>query len=213
VSAVADARAKERRQKIIAAVGGAVLVALLLTQGPKMLRVFGGSAEAAPPLTEASSMKPAAGPSAQGAGPLAAALAAEQRVVRDVGRLYVFSRFPYKDPFAKPGKATPRQAAKPRRPARRQPSRPAPARRLRYTVIVHTVPASTGRKRAQSLARQVSARLGRRARVLRSSRQRTLRPGYWVVHVGSYRTRAAAAGTLQAARRVNRRAYIRPITP
>jgi hypothetical protein len=208
VSNPSDARAKERRKRIIAALGGAVLVVLLLIQGPKLLDAFGGSAEAAPPSTDVSPTETVAQPSSAPAGSLAAVLAAERRVGRDVGRLYVFSRFPYRDPFA----TASRQAAESRRPARKQSSRRrAPVRRLRYTVIVHTLPVSIGRGRAQSLARRVSNRLGRRALVLRSSRERTLRPGYWVVHVGSYRTRAGAADTLRAALRVNRRAYIRPI--
>jgi hypothetical protein len=213
VSAAADARAKERRQKIIAGVGGAVLVVVLLIQGPKTLKRFSGSAAAAPPATAVSPAPAAPQPSSSSGGSqsLAAVLAAEQQVVRSISRLYAFDRFTYKDPFAEPGGRVHRDSVRTRRGAPAKPSRRRPARRLRFTVIVHSLPVSFGRKRAVAIARQVSRRLGRRARVLRSSTQRSLSPGYYVVHMGSFRSRAAARPALRAAERINRRAYIRHI--
>jgi hypothetical protein len=212
-----SARAKERRQKIIAAVGGVILVAMLLIQGPTLLKVFSGSAEAAPPPSEASPLPGRAEPASEAARPssLAAVLAAERRrPVANVARLWQFDRFDYKDPFAEP-RAKTRRKPDLRRGAERGtgPSRRRAAQKLRYTVIVHSLPVSVGRRYAESVARRVAIRLKRRVRVLRSSSQRSLRPGYYVIHTGSYRTRAAASRALRAAQRVNRRAYAQYIRP
>ncbi len=78
-----------------------------------------------------------------------------------------------------------------------------------YTVIVRSIPVSRGRGLAEAEARNVR-RDGVRVRVRVSSDYSTLRPGYYIVSMGIYRTYASARAARDAARaRGYERAYAR----
>jgi hypothetical protein len=108
-----DPKAKAKRQKIILAVLGVVLVGVLIFQAPTIMGMFGGGSSST--ATEAASTTPAAAPAAPvtpaAATPGAPAAAvpagtAAQLVDSDpvpepaTGQLVTFDRFETKDPFA-----------------------------------------------------------------------------------------------------------------
>jgi hypothetical protein len=102
-----DPQAKAKRQKVIVAVGGVILLGLLAFQLPRTLKLLNqssASASASQPAPPATT--PAATP---GASPTAAAAAATTAdgltdpgtaVAPQSGQLLAFSRFHSKDPFA-----------------------------------------------------------------------------------------------------------------
>jgi hypothetical protein len=103
-----DPKAKARKQKIVAAVLGVVLLGVMAYQAPTILGLFGGSSsevasEPAPPAPPAPTAPASGAPAA--AAPAAAAGSA-QLVDTDLapeptqGQLVTFDRFESKDPFA-----------------------------------------------------------------------------------------------------------------
>lgn len=103
-----DPKAKARKQKIVAAILGVVLLGVLVFQAPTILGLFRGSSTTAsepapPPPAPAAPSSPTA-PSAPAAAPPTAGSA--QLVDSDVapqpteGQLVTFDRFESKDPFA-----------------------------------------------------------------------------------------------------------------
>jgi pyruvate/2-oxoglutarate dehydrogenase complex dihydrolipoamide acyltransferase (E2) component len=103
-----DPKAKARKQKIVLAVLGVVLLGVLVFQAPTILGLFGGgsSAQSEPaPATPAAPAAPVGGAPAAPATPTPAGPAA-QLVDSDVaptpavGQLVTFDRFASKDPFA-----------------------------------------------------------------------------------------------------------------
>lgn len=116
-----DPKAKAKRQKIILAVLGVVLVGVLIFQAPTIMSMFGGSSSTA---TEPASTTPAAAPTppvAPAAGtPAAAPVPAgtsAQLVDSDpvpqpaTGQLVTFDRFETKDPFAQQVSGEPASSA------------------------------------------------------------------------------------------------------
>jgi hypothetical protein len=104
-----DPAAKAKRQKIIAAVGGVILLALLAYQGPKTLKLLhqsNASASSSTPAATTPAVAPAAGGVTSGATGTAAATSADgltdpgSAVSPASGQLLAFSRFHSKDPFA-----------------------------------------------------------------------------------------------------------------
>jgi hypothetical protein len=103
-----DPAAKAKRQKVIAGVLGAVLLAVLAFQGPRTLKMLHQSnASASPPATTTATTAPATG--ATGAvGAMAASASTGGDGLNDPGvlpapqsgQLLGFSRFRTKDPFA-----------------------------------------------------------------------------------------------------------------
>jgi hypothetical protein len=110
-----NAAARERKQKIVVAVGFVLLAGLMVIQGPKLLDAFGGGSTAAPAADATPEATPAAGtengavPATQPA-PVKAPKSAraqlagviivpEQPVQPGDGQLGSFSRFDSKDPF------------------------------------------------------------------------------------------------------------------
>lgn len=147
-----DPRAKARKQKIVAAVLGVLLLGVLAYQAPTILGLFGGGSSTVQsepaPATPAAPAAPAAGAPATPASAAPVAGSA-QLVDSDVaptpgtGQLVTFDRFESKDPFAQqvgktdgtdsqpaPENAAPRrgvtQPSPPPQPAA-APSVPAPA--------------------------------------------------------------------------------------
>lgn len=99
-----DPKAKARKQKIVAAVLGVVLLGVLVYQAPTILGMFGGSSTTQSEPAPAAPATPAAGVPATPAAPAPAAGSA-QLVDSDVaptpatGQLVTFDRFESKDPF------------------------------------------------------------------------------------------------------------------
>ena len=104
-----DAKAKAKRQKIIAGVLGLVLVGVLIFQAPTIMGMFGGGSSstaseavttpppAAPP--PAGSGTPAAATPAPAAGGSASLVDSDPAPVPADGQLVTFDRFESKDPF------------------------------------------------------------------------------------------------------------------
>lgn len=119
-------KAKEAKQKKIAAVGGVLLLALLGVQGPKTLKMLQGPQAVASPASTSPSTTPAATtpgattPAPAVDGTPAPAAAADLASVADSdvapeaeeGQLATFERFSSKDPFAQ--QAEPKPTAPPR---------------------------------------------------------------------------------------------------
>jgi hypothetical protein len=104
-----DPAAKAKRQKIIAAVGGVILLALLAYQGPKTLKLLHQSSASASSSTPASTVAAPAAPAAPVGGATTGTAAATSSdgltdpgtaVSPASGQLLAFSRFHSKDPFA-----------------------------------------------------------------------------------------------------------------
>ena len=83
-----------------------------------------------------------------------------------------------------------------------------------YTVVLNSVPTSSGRAQAVRLARAALHSGLTNVGVLDSSRYSSLHPGYYVVFSGIFKSQAAAQGTLSNAQSSGYpSAYARPITP
>ncbi len=88
-----------------------------------------------------------------------------------------------------------------------------PSGRSGYTVVLESLPASTGRSLAFARARSASRAGLPQVGVLDSSRYSSLHPGYLVVFSGIYSSRAQAeAARAAAAEKGFRLAYSREIT-
>ena len=106
-----DAKAKAKRQKIIAGVLGLVLVGVLIFQAPTIMGVFGGGSSTAsetatttpppPPAAPAPAAPgtPAAATPAPAAGGSASLVDSDPAPVPADGQLVTFDRFESKDPF------------------------------------------------------------------------------------------------------------------
>jgi hypothetical protein len=113
-------KAKEAKQKKIAAIGGVLLLALVAVQGPKTLKMLQGpqpvtSAASTAPTTTTAAPTPAQAPTdeapAAGTADLAAVADSDAAPVVEPGQLATFERFASKDPFVQQGgppKMTPR---------------------------------------------------------------------------------------------------------
>lgn len=207
--AAADREAKERRQKIIAAVGVVVLLLLLALELPKTLDRLKSSSSSS---SSSSSTVPIAPPAAPDAS--AARAAKEYRVLLRQPRHDVFVQRQITssstlgsvatpaglhDPFAQPN--TPQAAAAP--PAQK----PVASSPLPGTIVIGTpgankvtvqgwililasIPTAQGKASASSFAAKAgSAGIGA-VSILNSSNRRPLRGGYWVVYTGPYNTLA-----------------------
>ena len=148
-----DPKAKERRKKQFAGVGGALLVVLLAIQGPKTLRLLKPAGAAPSASTTPGTASPG---TARSAAPATAAAAnggaltdSDRGPAALPGQLVSFALFTSKDPFvpqvraaapgagSSPGRATPaavprQREAGPPTTGERTPSAP-PARRSRFT--------------------------------------------------------------------------------
>jgi hypothetical protein len=83
-----------------------------------------------------------------------------------------------------------------------------------YTVVLNSVPTSSGRAQAVRLARAALHSGLKSVGVLDSSRYSSLHPGYYVVFSGIFKSQAAAQDTLSNAQSSGYpSAYARPITP
>lgn len=105
-----DLKAKEKKQKIIAAVGGVLLLGLLAFQVPRTMKMLNQSATPPPPPATAPSTVPTdpsvlptpgavgegAGPTASGGGTL---VDSDLQPTAATGQLEAFGRFSSKDPF------------------------------------------------------------------------------------------------------------------
>ena len=118
-------KAKEAKQKKIAAVGGVLLLALLGIQGPKTLKMLQGPQPVASPTSTAPATTtpaaPAGAPAPAGETPaigtadLASVADSDPAPEADTGQLATFERFASKDPFVQQGLPVqvPAQAAVP----------------------------------------------------------------------------------------------------
>ena len=214
-----DPAAKAKRDKIILAVCGVVLLGLVAFQGPKMLkRMHGGSA------TPAAASSPATTPSATGS-PASHAVS-----------LRALDRFPSKDPFIAQLGATAQTTSGPTTvagpPVRlshfvaKDPfvaqlslSNPAPAGSTstsdgtgskvpgkatgvsgNYIVILASIPLSDGRKAAGRAAASARGAGVANVKIVDSSGYPTLRTGFYAVYSGPYPTLAALQPVLEQIR-------------
>ena len=156
-----DPKAKAKRQKIVAAVLGVLLLGVLVYQAPTILGLFGGgSSEVASepaPASPAAPTAPATGaavPAAAAPGGTAQLVDTDTALEPTQGQLVTFDRFESKDPFAQQaeqgtGGAAPAAPAAPRdtglakdtgRPPSEVPEAPAaPARVSTATISVNGV--------------------------------------------------------------------------
>ena len=110
-------KAKQAKQKKIAAVGGVILLALMGIQGPKTLKMLQGpqtEAPAAAPATPApaTTTAPAGGTAAPGpAADLASVADSDTAPEVAEGQLATFERFASKDPFVQQAAAAPAAAS------------------------------------------------------------------------------------------------------
>jgi hypothetical protein len=102
-----DPKAKARRQKIMAAVGGVILLGLLAFQVPRTMKMLNqhGADSATATSTPASTTTTATSPAAGGATPVSATASGglgdpDSLPTPQSGQLLAFSRFRTKDPFA-----------------------------------------------------------------------------------------------------------------
>lgn len=206
--AAATRDAKERRQKIIAAVGVVILLLLLVLELPKTLDRLKGS-------SSSSSAAPAVQPAAPATPDAAAASTAKayrallkqpphdvfsQRQVVGPSTLgSVATPAGLHDPFAKPN--TPQAEVAP--PAQK----PVAASPLPGTIVIGTpgankvtqqgwililasIPTAQGRAAAAAFASRAGGAGIGDVSLLNSSNRRPLRGGYWVVYTGPYNTLA-----------------------
>jgi hypothetical protein len=82
-----------------------------------------------------------------------------------------------------------------------------------WTVVLASVPQTSGRRVALARAAQARRRGLASVGTLDSSQYASLHPGYWVVFSGIYGSEAEAASELQPARRFARTASVRRIVP
>jgi hypothetical protein len=207
------AAAKERRKKLLA-VGGVVLLILVLAiQVPRTLKMMNGDSSGAP-----STAAPAASPAA------AAPAAKPRKAPRFLRGAAVSDPFAsrgiadgepapgsvssnLRDPFQGGSTATAPAPAPRRLPLVGQivvgtPGRGAP--KVGYTVVLASIPTSSGRAQAVRFAGTARARGVANVGVLQSSTRNRLRPGYWVVYSGEFRN---VAGVQRAASRVHAQGY------
>ena len=108
-------------------------------------------------------------------------------------------------------------APAPAAPTTTTPANPAamtwPRDRRGWTIVLHSLPQTTGRDAAAAQAKKARDGGLRRVGVLDSSGYASLHPGYYVVFQGVYADEAAAASALQRARSVFPSAYQREIVP
>ena len=135
-----DLKAKEKKQKIIAAVGAVLLLGLLAFQVPRTMKMLNQSSAPPPPPASAPSTVPTdpsvlptpgavgegAGPTASGGGTL---VDSDLQPTAASGQLEAFGRFRSKDPFVEQVKEPARPAAAARAPVQvaRSSSRAAPS--------------------------------------------------------------------------------------
>jgi hypothetical protein len=203
--------AKQRRQTIVLAVLGVVLVALLVFQLPRLLGRSDSSSSAAVPAAQAASVPgPVSGQhgkrvSGKGADPFAA------KALSNGDAHAVAAGGP--DPFTAPSTASsssPSPAALPSRIVIGKPGGHRVAKRG-WIVILASIPTGNGRGAAVRFARGARGNVGGLS-ILNSSNRRPLRGGYWVVYSGPHSTLAAVsrrAGDIHAAG--YRTAYIREL--
>jgi hypothetical protein len=156
-----DAQAKAKRQKVIAAVGGVILVALLVWRVPPMIALMN---KKAPPPPAAAVPAPAPTPglpvAAAGAPSAAGGLVdTDTALAPEDGQLVSFGRFVSKDPFAQQVGAAKADAAaaapgRPHRPIKvRAPELDVPARTpARKTVTPAAAAQISVSGRSQSVA-------------------------------------------------------------
>lgn len=82
-----------------------------------------------------------------------------------------------------------------------------------WTVVLASVPQTSGRRVALARAGQARRRGLASVGILDSSQYASLHPGYWVVFSGIYGSEAEATTELQPARRFARTATVRRIVP
>jgi hypothetical protein len=212
---------KERRQKVIAAVGGLLLLLVLAFELPKTLDRLKGSPST--PAASSGSVAPAATvapdtTAAQTAKAYHAALKqaprdvfAQRRLTGDNSLGAVATPAGLHDPFAKPRSA---QAAV--APPTQQPVTASPlpgtiivgtpgANKITvqgWIVILASIPTAQGAVAANSFAAQARKAGCGTVSVLNSSNRKPLRGGYWVVYAGPYNTLgqvSTAADTIHGA--------------
>jgi hypothetical protein len=197
--------AKEKREKIVLAVCGVILLALLALEGPKMLkRVHGTQAAPAPAATATTASPSSAQPAAAHAAATSAALkrlAPKDPFVAQLGSAEGVpppeqiaappavreSGFVAKDPFVQQLSASSSTAATPGSSTGPVASDSgASGKSGNYIVVLASIPLSYGRHAAAQAA-SAARRLGiANVSIVDSSGYPTLRTGFYAVYAGPY---------------------------
>jgi len=211
----ARAAAKQRRQKIVVAVLGVLLVGLLAYEVPHTLKLLKGNSSTPAPTASAPVTAPRQKATtlprgAAGRDPFAA------RSLPNGDPRAAAAGGP--DPFTSPAaaRATPSAPAVSTTtalPKRIVIGHPGAGRVATHgwIVILASIPTGSGRGDAERFARSARANVGSLS-ILNSSHRRPLRGGYWVVYSGPYATLSTVsrrAGDVHAAG--YRTAYIREL--
>jgi hypothetical protein len=207
------AAAKARRQRTIA-IGGAILFAVVLViQVPRILKQVGGNSgttSAAPEVTSPPPTTVTTAGRAKKPGRIYRSLIAgspsdpfASRDIRDAEPppgLVAEGR----DPFVGPQAAT--TAPSSPLPSRIEIGTPRAGRAATtgYIVVLASVPTREGRNAAAQIAARARSRGVDGVSLIPSSSRKTLRAGYWVVYVGTYKSQGAA---ISAAVRLHPRGY------
>jgi hypothetical protein len=204
----ADTQAKERRQKIIVAVAGVLLVLLLAVQLPKLMS-RGGSSSSPAASAPAAPVTPAAVPDTSATQTAKAYRAVLKQAPRDVFTARQLSAentlgavatpAGLHDPFAKPHTSQAAVAPATQKPVTASPlpgtiivGTPGAGKTTvqGWIVILASIPAAQGADAANSFAAQARKGGVGAVSVLNSSNSKLLRGGYWVVYTGPYNTLA-----------------------
>lgn len=215
----ADQQAKERRQKLMVAGLGVLLLLLLVFQLPKLLSRGGSSARSVTPAATlpTTPVVVSAGTTAQSTKAYRAALKQAPHDVFTARRLSsdntlgaVATPAGLHDPFAKPHSAQAAVAPATQKPVTASPlpgtivvGTPGANKTTvaGWIVILASIPTAQGADAANSFAAQARKAGFGAVSVLNSSTKKPLRGGYWVVYTGPYNTLAqvsTAADTIHS---------------
>jgi hypothetical protein len=208
-----EAAAKERRKKLLALGGVGLLIVVLAIQVPRTLDMLRSDSSVTPSpaasATSPSTQPPPGKTSRRAPGFLRTAKVGDPFARRGVADgesapAAVSAAPGLRDPFQAGSAvaASPRPARLPGRIVVGTPGRRAP--KVGYTVVLASIPLSSGRAQAVRFARSARANGVSGVGVLQSSTRNRLRAGYWVVYSGSFHNVSAVQ---RAASRVHAQGY------
>jgi hypothetical protein len=215
-----EAAARERRKKFLALGLMGLLAVVLVIQVPRTLDMMSsdsaGVTSTAAPATPSAASAPAAAeapqtlPRALRSARLRDAFVGQRIADGETRPAAVGAPAGLRDPFQARSAPAPTPApapvARPSLPQRIVVGTPSASRPrwVGYTVVLASIPTRSGRAQAVRFARTARARGVSGVGVLQSSTRNRLRPGYWVVYSGQFRS---AAGAQRAAARVHAQGY------
>jgi len=195
------AAAKAKRQKIFAIIGAVLFAIVLFIQVPRILNRDGGSSATATETTAAPAPTPVATTTTKSATSKQLKSLIANRPEDPFGTRAIGDGEPPpgtatggRDPFV--GAGAEAQPTPTRLPARIVIGTPRAGKTgtVGYIVVLASVPTRQGPRSADRIAARARNRGIDGVAVLQSSTRKSLRAGYYVVYVGSYKTQGAALG-------------------